>query len=98
MPFKKGKPKTGGVQKGGTHTKKAVREIVEAALGGKTIPEEMLTLAGANPKLRLQVLEGLLPYSYPKLQAIEHSGEIGNPASEEVKELVEWLKKTREIT
>lgn len=48
-----------------------VADIVSAALEGRNLVEEMIRLAGNNPKLKLDVLRDLLPYCYPRLQAVE---------------------------
>lgn len=96
--FKPGNKKIAGRQKGTPNkNKQVVREIVEAALG-KSIPDRLIEIAKSNPRLEAGILADLLPYAHPKLQAVEHSGEIGNTAaSEAVKELSDWLKKTREL-
>lgn len=71
MAFTKGKPKTGGRQKGVPNKDKAsVRSIVEGILG-RSIPEELLAIAKARPQEKKEILLALLPYTYPKLASTE---------------------------
>lgn len=77
MPFEKGKPKTGGRQKGTPNKdKRTVREIVETALG-KAIPERIMELvAYMEPEREIELLLDLLPYTYPKKKEVAVSGEL----------------------
>lgn len=89
--FGKGRPK-------GSLSKKGINELVEEKLG-RNIIDEMLTLAGSNPKLRLEVLRDLLPYCYPKLQATTLDGDVSaNLENETVDQLAAWLMSCVEIT
>lgn len=51
--------------------RKLVRTMVEDALGGKSIPQKMLELAGEDKEKQLWVLKELMPYTYPKLASID---------------------------
>lgn len=72
MSFKKGHPKYGGKKKGFVSSQKQiVRDVIEKALG-KTIPARIIELfETADPEVELKTLLDLMPYCYPKLQAIE---------------------------
>lgn len=97
MGFEKGHKKLGGRKPGSINKSKAiVREIVEKALV-KSIPERLLELSNGKPELEAEVLLDLMPYCYPKLSAVEHSGELDNPAGNDaVKALTEELLKITE--
>lgn len=85
----KGKP---GRPKGSLSFRQGlVRDIVEKALGGSSIPKRLIEMAESNPDIEKDVLIALLPYCHPKLQAIEHSGEI-DTGSEASKAELEKLK------
>lgn len=94
MAFKKGQGRLGGRQKGTPNKDRAmVRTIVEAALG-HSIPDELLQLRDkmTDPRDKADILQGLMPYAYPKLSSVEHSGDIGiEDQSEVVRELTEEL-------
>lgn len=86
----KGRPK-------GSLTKKGINELVEQKLGRSMI-DEMLELSSGNTKLRLEVLRDLLPYCYPKLQAMElAAGLDANLESETVDQLAAWLMSLIEV-
>lgn len=96
MAFKKGAPRpaNAGIKKGQTHAeskKRTVREIVEACLG-KTIPERLLEIGKNHPDKEADILEGLMPYTYPRLAAVEVKAEVDVP-TEAVNDLVEKLEK-----
>lgn len=95
MAFEKGRTKTGGRTKGSQNkSRKLVRDIVEGALNGKTIPERLLELTNGNPDREIDVLTDLLPYCYPKLQAVDiTSVPDGGESSDESKVFFEILKK-----
>lgn len=101
MPFAKGHKKYGGMKKGFVHSQKQiVRQTVESALK-KSIPDRLIELLEtADPEKEIQVLLDLMPYCYPKLQAIEVSQDPDDQSAqqEEVKKLAEWLKRVREIS
>lgn len=95
--FQPGHEKKGGRKKGTPNRDKAqVRAIVECCLG-KSIPERLMELVGgknADPEAERDLLLDLMPYCYPKLASVEHSGEIANPeGSDAVKELTAELMK-----
>lgn len=92
MPFEKGHKKIGGNVKGQPNKeRRMVREIVEACLGS-TVPELLLEeLARATPKLKVQILEGLMPYCYPKLQSIEVSAEVTDLTDDVISQLTQEL-------
>jgi len=92
MPFKKGNP---GRPKGalGKDTR-TVRDMIESALG-RSIPEEMLRLAGENKQDKLRVMESLLPYTYRKLAPEVESQSVEQKQSVDaslVANVVELLK------
>lgn len=75
MAFQKGHPKYGGIKKGTVRTERQlVREIVEAAYEGKPIPERLAEIAKKSPQKEIDILLALMPYCYPKLQAIDLTG------------------------
>lgn len=102
MPFKKGEPRAAGAgRKKGTPDKKSllVRELLEN--NGINLIDEILVRL---PKLRHQedqvkALIAMLPYVYPKLTSIEHSGDIdlNSAPTERIKKMAEDLSKTKEI-
>lgn len=94
----KGKP---GRPKGATaplNEKKYCKYIVEEALKG-SLPEAILKcLDGMDDAQRASVLTGLMPYCYPKLQAVEHSGQVDTGASQAmVDQLKGMLKELKEL-
>lgn len=87
-----------GIKKGQTHAeskKRTVREIVEACLG-KTIPERLLEIAAGNPEKEADILDGLMPYTYPRLAAVEMKAEVDIP-TETVDDLVQKLEKLAKL-
>lgn len=100
MAFKKGAPRpaNAGIKKGQTHAeskKRTVREIVEACLG-KTIPERLLEIAEKHPEKEADILDGLMPYTYPRLAAVEMKAEVDIP-TETVDDLVQKLEKLAKL-
>lgn len=73
MPFEKGKPKTGGRKKGignkDTEFKKALREGID--------PHELLAeIRLLERKDQIDRLIRLLEFVYPKMKAVEISGDL----------------------
>lgn len=66
------------------------RRVVEKALKG-SIPERLVTLCKENPQREIDILIALMPYCYPKLAQMEVKSEQTLLASEEVKQLANWL-------
>lgn len=89
--------KTGGRSKGTPNKdKNLVRDIVEQCLG-KSIPARLIEIAKKDPRQEASILEGLMPYAYARMQAIEVTADVeSNSTSEEVHYLVEWIKKIDE--
>jgi hypothetical protein len=91
MGFEKGHPKYGGIKKGETQReRRVVREIVEECLGS-TLPQRLLSLAKNSPKLEIQILEGLMPYCYPRLQSVEMNAEIADVTDDVISQLTQEL-------
>lgn len=96
----KGSDKTpgSGIKKGQTHAeskKRTVREIVEQCLG-KTIPERLLEIAKENPLKEAEILDGLMPYTYPKLQAVEMKATVDHTeTTEAIQELADQLRQMK---
>lgn len=95
--FQKGKPKTGGRQKGViNHDTRTFREIFEAAIN-KSIPEEAARLySQANPELKTRILEKIMPYCYARMNTdiqmnvLANNVQINQSKVEELaKELIE---------
>ncbi len=89
----KGKPK-------GTLSRKStlVIEAVRKALGKEPIEHIIELIEGLPTRSdKAEHYERLMPYMYPKLQNIEHSGGIdtGNTTGESVEKLVEVLKELK---
>lgn len=97
MPFEYGHKKSRGRKPGSQNkSRQLVREIVESALK-KSIPARLLELSKGSPDVERETLLDLMPYCYPKLQAVEHSGEVANPdGNDAVKALTEELIKITE--
>lgn len=94
MPFVKGQKKTGGMKKGFiSPQKQIVREVIEKSLG-KSIPERLMELSGGDPDKETDILLDLMPYCYPKLQALQISHDPSQDKSP--KELVEEREKDYE--
>lgn len=81
MPFKKGEPRPANAgRKKGTPDKKSllVREVLENH--SINLAEQIVVRL---PKLtsleQVRALIQLLPYVYPKLTSVQHSGSIANP-------------------
>lgn len=91
--FDEGNKKGRGRPKGSPNkANRLARELVEAALGG-TLPEALAEIAlTQGPKMKAQIYLGLMPYTYAKMQHIEHSGEIGSGDQEDVQEAIKALK------
>lgn len=81
--FKKGEPRhpNAGRKKGTPHKKSAlVREILEN--NGINLVEEILVrLPGLSKDEQVKALTQMLPYVYPKLTAVEHSGSVAGATS-----------------
>lgn len=97
MPFKKGqsKPPGSGIKKGQDQLRKtAVKEIIETALH-QSIPERILQRLEEikDKQFEVDVLLDLMPYCYPKLQAIEVQAQAAIDTSGSVYALVELLEK-----
>lgn len=103
MPaWEKGKPKTGGRQKGVPNKSKTlVRDIVEKALG-QTIPERLLDISqNLDPKEQASLLMDLMPFCYPKLQTIECTMDESEALSESKEarhqEAISWIKELFQV-
>lgn len=74
MAFKKGQAKVpgSGIKKGGSWRGKPVRDIVEEMLNC-SLPERVMQLCRNinDERLELDVMLDLMPYCYPKYQAVE---------------------------
>lgn len=99
MARPKGSPKIpgSGRQKGQVGSKHwLVRNIVEEAMRGDSIPKRLIAMAKLNPDIEKEVLIALMPYCHPKLQAMEHSGAIDTGANQvmvdQLKNMVKELK------
>lgn len=78
MPFKKGDPRPeGSGRKKGTPDKKSilVREILESH-GINLVEQIIVRLPKLKTEEQVKALIQLIPYCYPKLTAITHSGSI----------------------
>ena len=74
--FQKGKPKTGGRQKGSLNKNtRETRELI-SQLTKDNFEKFQDDLNQLEPKERLEILVKLLPYSIPKLQNIELTGDV----------------------
>lgn len=79
MPFKKGREKTGGIQKGGEHKLLDVLRIcAETGADPFRAMAEIVadTRVQSDKHLRLAAAKELVKYMKPQLKAIEISGEI----------------------
>jgi hypothetical protein len=80
MPFKKGRVKTGGKQKGSQNKatrdiKEAYRMLIEQNLDNLTGWLE--TIAAKDPEKAMKMLSDLSEYVIPKLARSEHTGADG---------------------
>lgn len=97
--FEVGHAKRGGRQKNTPNRpKKILREIVEDALGGKSIPERLMELSEGLPAEESAILLALLPYCYPKMSAVAIEATVERPSggettSRELGDLIEHLAK-----
>lgn len=77
MPFKKGKPKTGGKKKGTPNkATSSVRDKFAQLLEGYSIELMSKDLKSIEPAERLRIVTGLAEFIVPKLQRSEHSGNV----------------------
>lgn len=83
MPFEKGHEKFGGREKGSANKKNALRDQIEWILN-KPIPTRLMELVKSTPQREFELLMGLLPYCYPKLQSTTITD--GNTAEAEDKQ------------
>lgn len=96
MTFKKGDPRpvSAGRKKGSTNKDSLlVREILDNH-GINLVDQILVRLKELDKDKQVAALQNLLPYVYPKLTSIEHSGEINNPYMEmSLKELEAEVKR-----
>lgn len=79
MPFKKGKPKTGGREKGVVNkTTLTIKEKFAQLLEGYSIELMTKDLKSVEPAERLRIVTGLAEFIVPKLQRSEVKNEDGN--------------------
>lgn len=97
MPFKVGQKKLPNAgRKKGTPNKRntLVSEILEAH--GINIVDQILVRLKSIPMVdQVKTLTSMLPYVYPKLTNVEHSGEIKNPFLEKTVEELEVMVKEK---
>jgi len=89
MAFQKGHQKIGGRKKGTTNLDREVpREVIERLLG-RSMFEELLGIMQQvrDPLEHAKMLRDLMPYCYPKLQAMTIDANIQVEAKEVVKSL-----------
>lgn len=105
MPFEPGHKKIGGRPKGGKNLKKVIlREVIETALLGKSIPEYIMEKINTDPRLKsdprleIDILMDLMPYCYPKVQAVEITLGEESGTTEKLKQYLEDDEKLRAIT
>lgn len=95
MPFKKGDPRpaNAGRKRGSTNKKsRFVHDILETH-GINLVEQIVVRLAKISTEDQVKALCGLLPYVYPKLTSVEHSGEISNPYMDKSLEELELMIK-----
>lgn len=79
MPFKKGKSKTGGREKGVVNkTTLTIKEKFAQLLEGYSIELMTKDLKSVEPAERLRIVTGLAEFIVPKLQRSEVKNEDGN--------------------
>lgn len=76
MPFEPGRAKTGGRTKGtANRATQALKKALEDA-NFDVVTEILAIYPELDNGLKTSILKDLMQYLYPKLKAIEHSGEI----------------------
>lgn len=79
MPFKKGKPKTGGKKKGTPNKATAsIREKFSQLLDGYSIDLMTKDLKSVEPAERLRIVSGLAEFIIPKMNRTEVKNDDGN--------------------
>ena len=75
MPFEKGKPKTGGRQKGSVNKTTAELRQQMQAIVEATVKDLPAILEDMAPEERVKALSVILPYVLPKLSSVVISGD-----------------------
>ena len=79
MPFKKGKPKTGGKKKGTPNkATSSIREKFSQLLDGYSIDLMTKDLKSVEPAERLRIVSGLAEFIIPKMNRTEVKNDDGN--------------------
>jgi hypothetical protein len=77
MPFKKGKPKTGGRAKGVVNkTTTPIKEKFQQLLDGYSIEKMIKDLESVPPSERIKLVTGIAEFVTPKLQRSQIQAEV----------------------
>lgn len=96
--FKKGNPGGPGRPKKLYSRSTECKFVIESFLG-KTIPQRLMEIAKANPRMEVDILTTLLPFCYPKLGSVDITAHMDGPkeTSEEIKKVAHELKEMKHL-